>query len=243
MLNPESPLPLYHQLAELLAARIRNGDYRPGERIPSEHQLAAGFGIGRPTVRQAVDLLVRKGALVRRRGSGTFVCEPRQEVDLFSLDGTGASFAKKGLTVESRVLAPVAREVVDPGAENPFAGREAYGFSRLTLVNGAPVLVEDLYLHTGLFSGIEDIPLEGRSLSRIAEERYFLRPAGGRQNFRIAYPDAARSRLLEVRAGTPVLEVRRFIDFPRTETGVYAIFHCRTDRFVFSQHIGGPGYA
>jgi GntR family transcriptional regulator len=190
-----------------------------------------------------LDLLVRKGLLVRRRGSGTFVCEPRQEVDLFSLDGTGASFAKKGLTVESRILAPVARDVVDPAAENPFSGRPAYGFSRLTLVNRAPVLVEDFYLHPELFSGIEAIALEGRSLSRIAEERYFLRPVGGRQNFRIAYLDVDRSRLLEVRAGTPVLEVRRFIDFPQMESGVYATFLCRTDRFVFSQHIGGPDYA
>jgi GntR family transcriptional regulator len=85
ILNPRSPLPLYHQLAELLAARIRAGDYPPGTRIPSEHQLAGVFAIGRPTARQAIDVLVRKGLVTRRRGSGTYVREPRQEVDLFSL--------------------------------------------------------------------------------------------------------------------------------------------------------------
>lgn len=95
-LNPDSPLPLYHQLADLLLSRIRGGDYQTGSRIPSENQLATAFGIGRPTARQAIDVLVRKGYLSRRRGSGTYVCEPRQEVDLFSLDGTSASFQKKG---------------------------------------------------------------------------------------------------------------------------------------------------
>ncbi|MEJ2039830.1 MAG: GntR family transcriptional regulator, partial [Desulfosarcinaceae bacterium] len=91
MLNPQSPIPLYRQLADLLHAQVRAGDYPPGSRVPSEHQLAAAHAIGRPTVRQAIDLLVRKGVLRRRRGSGTYVCEPQQEVDLFNLDGTSAS--------------------------------------------------------------------------------------------------------------------------------------------------------
>ena len=55
MLNPDSPVPLYHQLAEVLLDKIRAGDYPAGSRIPSEHQLAATYGIGRPTARQAVD--------------------------------------------------------------------------------------------------------------------------------------------------------------------------------------------
>ena len=101
MLNPQAPTPLYHQLAEQLTARIRSGEYPPGSRIPSEHQLSADFAVGRPTVRQAIEVLARKGLLTRRRGAGTFVCEPQQEIALFSLDGTGAAFHDKGLAVES----------------------------------------------------------------------------------------------------------------------------------------------
>ena len=55
MLNPNSPLPLYHQLAEILLSRIRSGQYPPGGRIPSEHQLAATYCIGRPTARVNAD--------------------------------------------------------------------------------------------------------------------------------------------------------------------------------------------
>jgi GntR family transcriptional regulator len=73
MLNHQSPIPLYHQLAQLLIDKIRSGEYPVGSRIPSEHKLAAAFGIGRPTARQATDVLVRKRILVRKRGAGTFV--------------------------------------------------------------------------------------------------------------------------------------------------------------------------
>ena len=87
-LNPESPLPLYPQLADLLLERIRTGEYRSGSRIPSETALARRFRIGRPTVRQATDQLVRRRCLERRRGSGTYVVEPPERVDLCSLAGS-----------------------------------------------------------------------------------------------------------------------------------------------------------
>lgn len=108
MLNHQSPVPLYHQLAEILTAKISRGEYTVGSRIPSEHQLAAEYGIGRPTARQATDVLVRKRALVRKRGSGTFVLGRTEEVDLFSLAGTSASFQAKGIRVSTKMLKKVA---------------------------------------------------------------------------------------------------------------------------------------
>jgi GntR family transcriptional regulator len=242
MLNPQAPTPLYHQLAEQLTARIRDGEFPPGSRIPSEHQLSAEFAVGRPTVRQALDLLVRKGLLTRRRGAGTFVREPQQEVALFSLDGTSAAFHEKGLTVETRLVAPVRLQAVtgDPG--NPFNNRTAFFLSRLVLVTNAPVLLEDIYLHPELFAGIERIDLQGRSLSAIADEYFSLQPSNGRQHFRIEYPSADRAGLLEVEDTAPILQVDRFLNFSRADNGFFSRLYCRTDRFVFSQNIGGFGY-
>ncbi len=242
ILNSQSPIPLYRQLADLLAVRIREGVYKPGCRIPSEHQLAADFGIGRPTARQAVDLLVRKGQLSRRRGSGTFVCEAQQEVDLFSLDGTSASFKKKGLSVETRMITPLHLKDRGEGADNPFKERAAYFLTRLTLVNGEPVLIEDTYLHAALFEGIEKLEIEGRSLSVIAEEQLYLRPVGGKQSFDIGYPDSRRSRHLKTGTDTPVLVVKRFLHFPQMANGVFCQLWCRTDQFVFTQNIGGTDH-
>jgi GntR family transcriptional regulator len=104
MLNPESPIPLYHQLATILTERIRQGAYRPGDRIPSENHLAAMYGIGRPTVRQAMELLIQKSLLIRKRGSGTYVQSPKKEVDLLSLTGTMSSFHKKGLSTTTKIV-------------------------------------------------------------------------------------------------------------------------------------------
>lgn len=239
MINPQSPVPIYRQLADQLTAKIRAGEYQPGERIPSEHQLAAGFGIGRPTARQAVDLLVRKGLLSRRRGSGTYVCEAQQEVDLFSLDGTTAAFRKKGVAVATRIIKPIHLRDIDFDSDNPFSGRAAFFSTRLTLVDRTPVLLEDLYLEAGLFTGIDKLDLQGRSLSAVAEEQYYLRPVGGRQSFSIGYADPDRQQYLKIGARTPVLVVRRRLNFPQMDDGVYSHLWCRTDQFVFTQNIGG----
>lgn len=239
MLNTESPLPLYHQLVDVLTRRIRAGEYAPGDRIPSEHQLAAAFGIGRPTVRQALDVLVRRRMLVRRRGSGTYVAPREHEVDLFSLAGTTSAFQRKGLTVDTRVRRRMQLVAVKDGGDNPFDGGRAFYFSRRSCVDRVPVLVEDLYLHPELFSGIERIDLEGRSVAAVVAERYYMRPSHGRQTFRIAYLQGPRARDLGVSATTPILAVRRYLSFPQADNAIYAELYCRTDQFVFSQTIGG----
>ena len=238
MLNPASPMPLYHQLAELLLSEIRKGTYPPGSRIPSEHQLAGTYRIGRPTARQATDLLVRRGILVRRRGSGTFVKEPEQEVDLFSLAGTSASFLQTGVIVSTRLLSRPKRRQIGRSPHNPFAGREAFYFSRLSFTDQVPVLIEDFYLDPDHFAELDQIDMEGRSLARVVAEHYYLRPTGGRQTFRIDYPAGVRMRHLQVEPRTPILAVRRYLNFPQAPAAIYSELFCRTDRYVFAQSLG-----
>jgi GntR family transcriptional regulator len=239
MLNPNAPIPLYHQLADILLAKIRSGEYPPGSRIPAELKLAAAYRIGRPTVRQAIEMLVKKGFLSRKRGAGTFVRERQAEVELFSLDGTAASFHKKGLATATRVIEAVRLEAVDGQPENPFDGRDAYFFSRLVQVERTPVLIEEIYLHPTFFSGIDQMDLKNASLSEIADERYFMRPDSARQNFRIGHPGAAKADLLGVAPEAPVLIVSRYLNFPQADSAVYSALFCRTDQYVFSQTIGG----
>ena len=242
MLNPDSPIPLYHQLAELLGEQIRNGELALGQRIPSEPQLVARYGIGRPTVRQALDSLVRQGLLCRRRGSGTYVSEPAREVDLFSLDGTAAAFHKKGLAAQTRIREAIRLQPIKDTPDNPFSGRTAYYFSRLTSLDEVPVLLEDLYLHPQMFAGIEKLDLAGRSLSGIAAEHFMLRPQGGKQSFRIGYPDAARARCLDVTTTSPLLQVERRLDFAAGRDGFFSRLFCRTEHIVFSQHMGASDH-
>ncbi|MDM8517179.1 GntR family transcriptional regulator [Desulfobacterales bacterium HSG16] len=240
MLNSKSPLPLYHQLSDIILARIRSGEYPPETKIPSENKLAEDYAIGRPTARQAIDILVRKGLLKRKRGSGTFVCSPEKEVDLFSLAGTISSFHKKGISVETRIIAKTRLvKVGNKDLENPFAGKKAFFFSRLSLAGQMPVLSEDIYLEPKIFAEFNKVDMEDRSLSQIVEEKYYMKPTGGRQNFRIMSLSGKRAENMEISTQFPVLAVKRFLNFPQAKDAIYAELYCRTDSFVFSQTIGG----
>src|ERR1041384_3677335 len=113
MLNPASPLPLYQQLAELLGRDIQSGSKAEGARWPSEPELARAHGIGRPTVRQATELLVQRGLVERKRGSGTYVRSAPKRVDLFSLGGTLSSFREGGVALQTKLLGRVSETRVD----------------------------------------------------------------------------------------------------------------------------------
>jgi GntR family transcriptional regulator len=238
MLNSLSPIPLYLQLANIILDKIRSGEYTPGSRILSENNLAARYGIGRPTARQATDLLVRKRILVRKRGSGTFVCEQQKEVDLFSLAGTTSAFNKKGITVTTHILQNIRLDQIRHDPKNPFTNKKAYFYSRLSRVEKVPVLIEDMYLHDILFKGIDKMDLSCRSLSQIVDEHYYMKPGSGRQNFRIGYLTDEKANALEVSPDTPILMVKRFLNFDQTKNAIYSELYCRTDQFVFSQTLG-----
>jgi GntR family transcriptional regulator len=238
MLNSKSPIPLYRQLADILLNKIRSGEYLSGSKIPSENSLSTSYGIGRPTARQATELLVRKRILVRKRGSGTFVCKDQKEVDLFSLAGTLSSFHKRGISVCTHILQKITLKSIGDDPANPFANKKAYFFSRLSRVQNVPILIEDIYLHETLFANIDRIDLSGRSLSQIVDENYYMQPIGGKQNFRIGYLTGKKAESLHVAPDTPILTVKRFLHFEQAKNVIYSELYCRTDQFVFSQELG-----
>ncbi|NRA06938.1 MAG: GntR family transcriptional regulator [Myxococcales bacterium] len=240
-LNPDSPLPLYHQLAERLLGRIRSGAYPSGSRIPSEPELARTFGIGRPTVRQATDLLVRRRVVERKRGSGTFVREASERVDLLSLAGTMASFEKGGLAVRTTLVERPHRVAVVDDPENPFSDRDAIRLARISRLKEVPVLLEEIYIDPDCFPGIEQISLAGRSLSQWVESHYHMRPQSADQTFRVAQAGSKRAALLGLSQRQPILEVKRTLHFKNARSAIYAELYCRTDQLVFSQTLEGVG--
>jgi len=241
MLNPTSPIPLYHQLADILLERIRSGQYPPGQVIPSETQFAKFFGIGRPTVRQAMDTLVQKGLIQRKRGSGTFVKHPAPRVDLFSLAGTSQAFLTKGIPIKTKIITPLAPKKITQDPENPFYNQTAFFLSRLTLTEESPVLLEDIYLDPELFLGIDRIDLTNKSLAQVVSDHYFLAPENATQQFRVEGLDSERAKWLKLSPSEPILTVRRTLNFPQAPNGIFSILFCRTDVFAFSQTIQSGG--
>lgn len=237
MLNPQSPIPLYHQLADILTEQIRSGTYKSGDVIPSETTIAKQYSIGRPTVRQAMDILVRKGLVERKRGSGTFVKNQDRQVDLFSLAGTSQAFLTKGIKTISKSIEPITlREIIDD-KNNPFNGKTAFFLSRLTIVHKDPVLLEEFYLNPELFPGLDKIDLENRSLAGVVSDLYYLKPETGRQTFKISFLSEYKAKLLNRKPADPILEVQRILNFPGAKRAIFSKLYCRTDKFAFSQTI------
>jgi GntR family transcriptional regulator len=237
VLNHASPIPLYFQLYRIIKEKIISLDYPEGEKIPSENTLSESYKIGRPTVRQAIECLIRDGLLEKRRGSGTYVKPKRKEVGLFSLAGTSAAFAEKGIVFEQKIIDNPRIVNVPDGEANPFSGERAYFFSRLSLVKNEPILLELIYLDSELFRGFEKYEIKGKSLAHVIEEYFFMKPSGGKQSFSILPVPDKYAVAFGANRAEPLLFVRRTLNFKQKENGIYSEIFCRTDRFEFSQDL------
>jgi GntR family transcriptional regulator len=236
VLDAASPLPLYHQLAEDLFAQIRSGAFAAGHKLPSEHAMAENYGVGRPTVRQATDTLVRRGLLERKRGSGTFVRNVPAQVDLFSLAGTLVSFERAALALDNRVLGK-ARQLEIDDADHPLHGRSALRVTRVSRVDAVPVLLEEIDFAAPYFPGLARVALQGRSLSEVVEQRYRMRAESADQSFRVTKLTPQRAHALAMTTGAAILQVDRTLHFAQAKAAVFARMFCRTDRLSFTQRI------
>ena len=107
-------VPIYLQIRESIYNKIVNGEYRAGDKLPSEDKLAETFGVSRMTVNTALMELVNQEYLVRTQGSGTFVSKVRKEGSKKSVMGFNASMESKGFLVNTNVLI---QEMMLPGRE------------------------------------------------------------------------------------------------------------------------------
>lgn len=232
-LNPGSPVPLYRQLAERLSDDIAAGRYAVDERIPSEPVLAEQYGIGRPTVRQATDQLVRRGMLERRRGSGTYVRENRKPIDLFSLAGTSAALRDSQYEAQLEVLSGPRLETDN---EQPvLSSRRWIRIDRRALAQQKPILYEVLRFDADVFAGLERRYQPGQSLSTLVREAYYREPTEAEQTFTVVTADRDVAEKLAVPAGEPLLRVARSLHFGDDRDAIQAEIICRTDQFAFSQ--------
>jgi len=188
-----------------LERAIDDGRLAPGDRLPSERELAERYGVSRMTLRQALGTLERQGRLVRSQGryGGTFVAEPKLE-----LAGTSAlSDQLRGLGVAAgaRVLSAVERPA---SPDETILGRRVYAIVRVRLANGAPVALERGAYAARAFPGLLDGPLDG-SLYELIRARYDEVPVRARERLEpgLAQPDDADALGLE--PGAPVMLVER----------------------------------
>jgi GntR family transcriptional regulator len=164
-LDRNSPVPLYYQLAQAIQQAIDTGVLGPGDRLENEVSLTRRLGLSRPTARQAIQELVKKGLLVRKRGVGTQVVHSQfsREERLTSLYD---DLEKAGKTPGTRILTyevgPLDEDVRDAISPTESVDSDFLKLRRLRLSDEKPLAVLTNYLP--IRYGIPREDLEGRSL-------------------------------------------------------------------------------
>ncbi|WP_214317473.1 GntR family transcriptional regulator [Nonomuraea sediminis] len=204
-------VPAHVQIERWLQEAISAGEMAPGDRLPGERELAAGLGVSRMTLRQALATLEGKGVLIRvpGRNGGAFVAEPREEFDLTGLAGFTEQMRRAHLKAEATIL--VAATVRAPAkaarALELAQGSLVHEIVRIRSAGGSPVALEHSYfpaeplpglLEEDLSGSIYDI-LKHRDLSPHTAVEY-LDPV-------IATPDQAGH--LGIEPGAPLMRIER----------------------------------
>jgi len=201
-------VPLYRQLVTDFVRRIESGDLKPGERIPSERDLAQALKLSRITVQQALNTLERLGLVYREQGRGTFVAEPK----LHRVKGFG-SFTeyveRQGKIPTSRI---VTQELVDP-TENLRhllklqPDEQVLHLVRIRLADDAPLAIQCAYLPHSLCPGLEQEDLLSHSLYSLLRAKYSIYPTWTEPQICASTASETEADLLGLEPDAPVLVV------------------------------------
>ena len=203
---------VYGQIEDWLAEAIGAGRLAPGDRMPSEQDLAAWFGVSRMTLRQALAKLARRGLVTRtvgRRG-GTFVAERKLEQDRTTLAGFSEQLRRHGMVAGARVLSATLRPAGPAAGAALRIGEDgqAYEIRRIRLADGRPMVLERSLFPAERFPGLLDGRLDG-SLYELLEVRYGLRPHRARESLEPVTAGVREAEALEVAEGAPLMLVER----------------------------------
>lgn len=206
-LDRASPVPLYHQVATAIEARIQDGALRPGDFLENEVALAARLGISRPTARQALQDLVDKGRLVRKRGVGTQVASERirRSVELTSLQSDLERAGRRPTTVILEVEETVADAEVAVALEVE-AGAPVVWIRRLRYADDEPLALMSNVLRAELAPSAQDLA-EGGLYEWLRSRG--VQPRVARQRIGARTATAEEARVLEEAPHSALLTMER----------------------------------
>ncbi|MDO8301260.1 GntR family transcriptional regulator [Lacisediminimonas sp.] len=204
--------PLYQQIKVLITQSLQAGEWKPGELIPSEVELAARYKVSQGTVRKAIDELSAENLVVRRQGKGTFVAthhEARAQFRFLRLmpDAGEPHPAENRIIEVKRLRAPVeVARLLD------LRGGDAVIFiKRVQSFDGEPIIVDELWLPGALFKGLttERLVEYKGPMYGLFETEFGTRMIRATERIRAVSADDAAAALLGVASGTPLLSVER----------------------------------
>jgi len=203
---------VHGQIEDWLAELISVGRLAPGDRMPTEQDLAAWLGVSRMTLRHALANLARRGLVTRtvgRRG-GTFVAESKLEQDLTTLASFSEQLRRHGMVASARVLSAAERPAgpVAAAALEVPEGALLYEVRRVRLGDGRPIALEHSLFPAATFPGMLDCRLDG-SLYELLEASYGQRPCRARESLEPVSAGVREAEALEVKEGAALMLVER----------------------------------
>jgi len=201
------PIPLHHQVYLDLRAALEGGEWRPGDRLPTERELAGRYGCSLITVRRALGDLAREERLQRTRGRGTVVTQPKIVRDLSSTLSFAEEMQLHGLEPRTTLLgAAVGRASEGAAAALQLApGAPTYRLERLRGAANLPLLLEQVELPAERFPDLLTADLEHGSLYDFLATRYGCRIVRLRETIEPVLPPAREARILNESRRRPML--------------------------------------
>jgi GntR family transcriptional regulator len=235
--------PLYQQIKSLILQSLQSGEWKPGDLIPSEMELAARYRVSQGTVRKAIDELAADNLLVRRQGKGTFVATHAEQhiqyrflrlhPDTGTLDSEGPAARRILSCRRQRATADITAPL------GLRAGDALIQVSRVLSFHGVPTILEDLWLPGGPFKGLtlDTLAQHQGPMYALFESQFGVRMVRAEEKIKAVGADAQAAELLAVPPGTPLLSVERvaytYNDVPmELRRGLY-----RTDRHHYRNEL------
>ncbi|MFC0274825.1 GntR family transcriptional regulator [Metabacillus herbersteinensis] len=210
LINEESGIPLYYQIKEFIREKIDNGDWKSGDKIPNEVDLAKNFMVSRSTMRQAILELVNEGILTRKKGVGTFVSKPKFEGNFINF-----SYPEELGTKHT----PISIKAIE-GTSGKFKvlnlkdHENVYEIIRLRFFNEEPAAIEKSYVPVRLVPDLLENNLDGK-LNDLITKKYGIKMTRYKNYIEPVLLDSYEAKVLEVEQNQPALKITKLLMTPQ----------------------------
>lgn len=208
----------------------------PHTKLPSERDMCEMWDFNRTTLRSAIQRLMVEGKLYQKRGSGTYIAQPRFIRNLQDLKSLSKLAEENGQTLESRVLSVdiiESSKQITQGLNLPL-GHKVYALTRLRSIDGGPVIIENAFLDYSRFPSFTEHDFAKESLYSVIENDYNIQIVRGEEKIGITYATSYEAELLEIETGQAVFYITGVVYDEQNEPVEYVKSITRSDRIRFA---------
>ena len=234
--SPESDSPLYEQLASYIKIQIQAGVLKPGDQMITETNLCSILNISRTTVRQCMDRLVDEGLLVRYRGRGSFIADPKMKRNINYLYNFTENMRELGAVPTSVVIKSEvveADQYIRDQLKLPPTQNKVFKLYRLRCANNEPILFEKAFVPYYLCERIEFFDFSTVSLYKVLSERYALNLYRATETIEAIIINKDEADLLKCAAKVPGYKIQRISYLDSGFVFEFTTSITRADKCVF----------